>query len=264
MSSSTNKSREPISVIGRLRPLTRACELVEKGIREVSLACCEILSWRGEQQLKREGLRSGVEYTSKTVDSTLEGAFRMLDPLSGGFIVRHLMIGTENGWTAYFNNSVLLAADSSISGDLSGKLKVRAVHVVNQDECIHKTSSRHWTGEYGQFRFWVFHNGGLVRAIDNVHGDDGWEFSQEGKPFPFEDVKKYRLPKKPDRFTGEMLENYLQQLGLRPFEDSFYVINKKRPAVLIERIDQNKVFRDRIVYRSFEEVRDFKWTEDND
>jgi hypothetical protein len=46
-------------------------------------------------------------------------------------------------------------------------------------------------------------------------------FEQSGQPYPFEELAKYTLPRKRDRFTRDMLLAYLAAFGLAPLSDSF-------------------------------------------
>ena len=49
-----------------------------------------------------------------------------------------------------------------------------------------------------------------------------WCFDESGVAFPFEEVEKYGAKKIRDRFTGEMLDNYLNHLGVAAFDEKFY------------------------------------------
>lgn len=40
-----------------------------------------------------------------------------------------------------------------------------------------------------------------------------WRFITHGEPFSFE-IDRYSLPRKRDRFTGELLNEYLRALGV--------------------------------------------------
>ncbi len=62
----------------------------------------------------------------------------------------------------------------------------------------------------------------ISRAISVTEGDDGWEFHQSGTPFPFEDAAQYRKRAVKDRFTLEMLVDYLGQLGIDAVNGSRY------------------------------------------
>jgi hypothetical protein len=61
--------------------------------------------------------------------------------------------------------------------------------------------------------------------------------AQSGDPFPFEETQNYNAKKISERFTGEMLDDYLQHLGIKAFEDNFYTL-ENRSSVLFNRRGQ--------------------------
>ena len=62
-----------------------------------------------------------------------------------------------------------------------------------------------------------------VRAIEVANDGGRWVCEEEGEPFAFEQVEKYQERRVRDRFTFEMLKDYLRRLGLSPFEEDFYM-----------------------------------------
>ena len=68
----------------------------------------------------------------------------------------------------------------------------------------------------------------------------------EGRPYAFEDVSHYSARRIKERFTGDVLIDYLNRLGVRPFEESFYVVSKESPAFLIHRHIHDLAIRSRI------------------
>jgi len=54
--------------------------------------------------------------------------------------------------------------------------------------------------------------------------EDGsnWSFDAFGEPFDFERTDRYQEIRKRDRFTPEMLDDYLRNFGIRAFDESFY------------------------------------------
>ena len=62
-----------------------------------------------------------------------------------------------------------------------------------------------------------------VRALGAANDGGRWVFEQSGEPFPFEQVEQYQARRVRDRFTFEMLKDYLRHLGLAPFEEDFYL-----------------------------------------
>lgn len=61
-----------------------------------------------------------------------------------------------------------------------------------------------------------------LRSIELVNDGGKWAFSAHGTPFPFEDLSRYKKRFKHERFTFELLVEYLDKLGLQPFNESFY------------------------------------------
>jgi hypothetical protein len=76
---------------------------------------------------------------------------------------------------------------------------------------------------------------GHRRCVSAMNDGGRWIFEASGEPYPFEDLAKYELRRKQDRFTREMLIRYLEHFSLRPFEDDFYAVDVERPAVLLQR-----------------------------
>ncbi|HSP81688.1 MAG TPA: hypothetical protein VLQ93_24425 [Myxococcaceae bacterium] len=62
-----------------------------------------------------------------------------------------------------------------------------------------------------------------IRAINAANDGGRWVFLQTGEPFPFERLEQYRARRVRDRFTFDMLKEYLHHLGLSPFDEDFYL-----------------------------------------
>ncbi|HEY0096744.1 MAG TPA: hypothetical protein VGB96_20600 [Archangium sp.] len=73
-----------------------------------------------------------------------------------------------------------------------------------------------------------------VRALGASNDGGRWVFDQSGEPFPFEKLEQYQARRVRDRFTFDMLKEYLRHLGLSPFEEDFYLPDGA-PAWLVER-----------------------------
>jgi hypothetical protein len=92
---------------------------------------------------------------------------------------------------------------------------------------------------YGMIALEVFgpRNIGLrnyVRALNAANDGGRWVFLQTGEPSPFEKLEQYQARRVKDRFTFDMLEEYLHQLGLSPFDEDFY-LPAGAPAWLVEK-----------------------------
>ena len=56
-----------------------------------------------------------------------------------------------------------------------------------------------------------------------LHDGDRWRFDMVGEPLPFEDVERYRARRVRDRFPHDLLDRYLQELGVSVFDADFYM-----------------------------------------
>jgi hypothetical protein len=68
-----------------------------------------------------------------------------------------------------------------------------------------------------------------------------WRFEESGKRFPFEQVGRYEDGRKRDRFTREMLRDYLRAFSIEPFSDDFFRVDAASPSVLLQQ--RTKVWR---------------------
>jgi hypothetical protein len=122
---------------------------------------------------------------------------------------RKLFIECEFGWTAVFKD-IDDVPDGPI-GHLSKELKCHGVIGTYYPEGEH--------GHLGavQLRYYEDHETFFLnygRSISVTRAHDGWEFNQGEKAFPFEHVERYQNPSVKDRFTPEMLVEYLAHLGV--------------------------------------------------
>jgi hypothetical protein len=60
------------------------------------------------------------------------------------------------------------------------------------------------------------------RSISLTNDEDGWEFEQNWQPFPFERLECYKNQRIKDRFTVEMLVEYLGHLGIDAVDPKKY------------------------------------------
>jgi hypothetical protein len=74
-----------------------------------------------------------------------------------------------------------------------------------------------------------------VRAIETANDGGRWKLTNIGEPLPFENVDTYKARRVKDRFGPEHLRGCLEQLGLRAFEDAFYL-----DAAILERSDDSE------------------------
>lgn len=73
-----------------------------------------------------------------------------------------------------------------------------------------------------------------VVACDSSLFVVNWFFKEEGTVQPFEKPEHYSAKKKKDRFTPELLNEYLLAMDIRAFDDDFYMPDGK--AIVVESI----------------------------
>lgn len=179
------------------------------------------------------------------ISGTLEQVLSSLLPLDGGETQRDLFIATRSAWTAYVSSQWTGTDAASPISYMARRLSTRGLRVVAVPHTLRKDGG----GRYGGVMLDVFgpeqpgkiHN--YVRAIEVANDGGHWVFEQEGEPFAFEQVERYQARRVRDRFTFEMLKDYLRHLGLSPFEEDFYMppgsrawlIQKTGPATTVGR-----------------------------
>jgi hypothetical protein len=211
----------------RLAPITSTLGFLECDTETAASAFCR---WR-ERILRPYGQTIEARDVSS---ETLEGTLRHLLPLANMHL-KFLFVPTRSRWTAYFDNGWHGSDPVSIVSYLAqeiGCLGVRAVWVPNT-----KAGRR---GRYGGVIFTVYDRPNPILNVRRSVGlvNDGnwtakWDFDTSGEPFPFEQTERYKARRKTDRFTPEMLDAYLKELGIDAFSEDFYVATKDNPAKLV-------------------------------
>jgi hypothetical protein len=201
----------------RWAPVTSTMGFLELGAEQAAQA---FATWQ-------RGLPSSEGFTVEVlpVSGTLEPVLSRLLPLSGGENLRYLFIPTRSAWTAFVDNQWTGTDAAGPMRYMARRLSIRCLRVV----AVPHTLRKHGGGRYGAVMLDVFgpqQPGKLnnyVRALGASNDGGRWVFDQSGEPFAFEQVEQYQARKLRDRFTFQMLRDYLRHLGLEPFEEHFYL-----------------------------------------
>jgi hypothetical protein len=165
----------------------------------------------------------GIAVEVRPVPGPLEQSLSALLPLTTPEVRRHLFIPTRSPWTAYVENARGGTDASSAMGYMARTLGCRGLRVVAVPHTYRNRKGRYGAvmlSVYGPHRTeWLNH----VRSLEASNDGGHWVFDQFGEPFPFEKVEQYQARRVRDRFTFEMLKEYLHHLGLSPFEEGFYL-----------------------------------------
>jgi hypothetical protein len=155
---------------------------------------------------------------------------------------RFLVVATAQArWSAIFHNGYE-NPDMRVVGGVSELIRGRVIYYYSLEHSLKTIAPGERIGHMGGYAFWVFDSGKPYdpdRTLTSIRGDKRWEFEQSGDPLPFEDTKRYNLPKPLDRFNKQVMIQYFAALGLFPFDVSFYEVSAEKPAWLLE--DKNVI-----------------------
>ena len=207
-------------LIERWHPVTRDYGLILAPLREVVR---DFLEWQASL---------GLEYASREITENLATALEALTPLSAG-MRRRLFLTTASEWVASFQSGINGSDPFPATSYLSAQMGVVGMRVCSApDESM-------WPAT-----IWEVYApeslGGRPplhyrRSICSMNDGGRWIFEQSGDPYDFENLDAYERPRKRDRFTHELLVEYLRHLNVDPFMDDFFVVSEETPAVLLER-----------------------------
>ncbi len=201
----------------RWAPVTSEMGFLELGAEQAAQA---FATWQ-------RGLLTSRGFTVEVlpVSGTLEQVLSSLLPLTSGERQRrYLFIPTRSAWTAYVESGWTGTDAASPMSVMARRLSIRCLRVVAVPHTL-----RGDQGRYGAVMLDVFGPeqpgkiSNTVRVVEAANDGGRWVFEQSGEPFPFEQVEQYQARRVRDRFTFEMLKDYLRHLGLAPFEEDFYM-----------------------------------------
>lgn len=175
----------------------------------------------------------GTAVHMRPVSGSREQVLSALLPLTNAERRRYLFVPTHSPWTAYIDNGWEGTDASSRMPHMARTLGCRGLRVVTVPHTLRKDK-----GRYGAVMLDVFspHQTGpqYLRTIYASNDGGRWVFGQSGAPFPFEQLERYQARRVRDRFTFDMLKQYLHHLGLSPFDEHFY-LPPGEPAWLVEK-----------------------------
>jgi hypothetical protein len=215
---------------GRLAPITSTVGFLEAPLAD---AVRTFVEWQRSIYEPK-----GISVTHRPVTGGLEEVLLSLLPLTSVLPRRYLFVPTASPWAAFFDNGHGGTDAFSAMSYLAQLLGCRGMRVTAIPDTI-EGEFEGARGQYGGLVLEVYgprktHFLNYVRSVSLVNDGGSWDFSLGGTPFPFEDVSQYSARRKKDRFTFEMLERYLSELGLSPFDEEFYLPGPADAAQLVE------------------------------
>lgn len=175
----------------------------------------------------------GIEYERTEFGSSLSDAFAAILPLANSKM-RRLFIQTRSDWVACFQNGIQGSDPFPAMSHLAQDLGVLSMRVCSTPEnsqfpaTIWEVYAPHSLGGVPPL--------GYRRSLAAAKDGGKWVFEEAGERFPFELSDRYQAPLKRDRFTSEMLRDYLKEFGVRLFADDFMLVDQMTPAVRLQQI----------------------------
>lgn len=213
----------------RYAPITSEIEFLECDAKTAAYAFQE---WQHPIQSGR-----GVRLNRRDIVGDLPTKIENLLPLTSHEARRFLFVPTGGKWTAYLENG-WQGTDVSAVSYLSRKMGCRAIRAVSIPHTLRKTP----TGELGRYgatilEVYAADSSGcsflnIRRSISAANDGGRWRFDANGEPpLEFEQLEQYKARRIRDRFTPEMLDEYLRNFGIQFFSPNFYEV--PQPAYLI-------------------------------
>jgi len=176
----------------------------------------------------------GITVELHPVSGTLEQTLSALLPVTGPEVQRYLFLPTRSPWSAYVENGWGTDAASAMRV-MARRVGCRGLRVVAVPHTYRKGQGRYggvMLEMYGPHPMpWISNT---LRALGASNDGGRWVFDEFGEPFPFERLEQYQARRVRDRFTFDMLKDYLRHLGLSPFEEDFY-LPEGAPAWLVQK-----------------------------
>ena len=227
-----NINTNDLLLADRLAPITTSIGFIEFELADI---VDQFIAWH-TQLLQLMSIDGSVSSTEAV--GVLPYVLRKLLPLRMADITRYLFIPTNSAWTAYIDNSYR-GTDPAAIGYLAERLKCRTLWIYAAPHTLRKSGVPR-RGRQGALIFELYgaeptHLQNVIRLIRLENDAGKWSFAQHGQPLPFEDLEQYRAKQVRDRFPFETFCAYLENLGITPFSENFYLSNKSRPAILVEK-----------------------------
>lgn len=208
-----------LSLLEKWHPVTSDFGLIKAPLDSV---LSEFLSWHSSLS---------IEFASTDIASSLSDALESLLPLANSKM-RRLFVATRSDWVACFQNGIQGSDPFPAMSYLAGRMGVLAMRVCcTPDENVHPAT------------IWEVYApeslGGRPplcyrRSIAAANDGGRWVFEESGERYPFEQVERYSERRKRDRFTRQMLRDYLRQFDVELFSDEFFTVDRASPAVRLQ------------------------------
>lgn len=209
------------SLVEKWHPVTSDFGLIRAPLQRV---VSEYENWRGSD---------GTTHVRAETASSLADALESLLPLAMSKM-RRLFVPTRSDWVAFFQNGIQGSDPFPAMSYLATQMGVLAMRVCCTPESA-KYPATIWE-VYAPESLGGCPPLGYRRSIAAANDGGRWVFSESGERYPFEHIERYTERRKQDRFSPEMLRNYLRHFGIELFTDEFLHLDAGSPAVRLQQI----------------------------
>lgn len=196
---------------GRFSPLTSEIGFLEC---DADIVVEAYSNWMKDIQTPR-----GVDVVTKEIsEMSLGDSLLHLLPLTSIERRRTLLVPTSGKWTAYFDNGWRGADAASVISYLSRTIKcrgVRSCYIPDMPNRLGAVIMEMYSPANTHFI-------NTLRSVCVINEGERWKFYSDGEVQSFEDTEKYKNRIVKNRFTGDMLKDYLSAIGIMAFDDVFY------------------------------------------
>jgi hypothetical protein len=165
----------------------------------------------------------GYSMVSECISGDINSNLLKLFPLTAPVRTKYLFLPTNSSeWTAYFDNGVLGTDAVGLMSVMAQKLSTLTIRVTCSPNTMPSKVFSETRGSYGANILEVYNSQGVRRVIYCANDGGKWKFGQSGEPFDFENMPQYLTRRISEKFTEEMLRNYLSNLAVDALDDSAY------------------------------------------
>jgi hypothetical protein len=174
----------------------------------------------------------GTMYLRTEITSSLDDALSSMLPLAESK-TRRLFVATKSDWIACFQNGIRGSDPFPAMSYLARQMDVLAMRI-----CCTPERSAYPATIWEVYAPEVLGGDplGYRRSIAAVRDGGRWIFEESGVRYPFEQVERYSGRRRRDRFTSEMLRDYLRHFGVELFTDEFLCVSAETPAVRLQQV----------------------------
>jgi hypothetical protein len=215
----------------RYAPITSEIGFLECAVKTAANAFQE---WQQPIQSLRR-----VRLNRREIVGDLPTKLDSLLPLTSHEARRFLFSPTKSSWTAYFDSGWRGTDVFSTVSQLCTRIGCRGIRGVSVPHAIKKAAGRE-VGRSGSTIFALYLPEATSCSFLNIRRsvsaayDGRWTFDANGEPpLEFEQLERYNARQIRDRFTAEMLDEYLRTFGIHFFSADFYDV--PQPAYLISK-----------------------------